>query len=70
MPHDDLKDKARLLTEEELKSVYKDAMKEFLYEQKSKVQENVGRWAINIFFASLVTALAYFTLIANGWQKK
>jgi len=49
----------------ELKLVVKEAIKEWLDEQATKM----GRWSIRFIALSALGALAYFILISNGWNK-
>ena len=51
--------------EEMQKRVMKEAIKEWLDEQFTKV----GKWTAASFVALLLAALAYLILWANGWHK-
>ena len=51
--------------EEMQKRVMKEAIKEWLDEQFTKV----GKWTAASFVALLLVALAYLILWANGWHK-
>lgn len=49
----------------ELKTVVKEAIKEWLDEQAL----TVGRWSIRFFFLASLGALTYFILTQQGWHK-
>ena len=49
----------------ELKSIVKDAIKEWLDEQATKF----GKWSIRFVALSALGALSYFVLTSQGWHK-
>lgn len=58
-----------ILSPEELKEVNKQAIKEFLKEEKDKAKQKIGEWCLNTAAVLIITALAWFTLNQFGWVK-
>ena len=54
------------LTKEEVKDVMKEALREWLDDKFA----DFGKWSLVGVGAALLTALAYFILISNGWTHK
>lgn len=50
------------------KEAYKEAMREFLEEQKKATYETLGKWFANGFSALVVGGLLWLILKANGWN--
>ena len=57
------------LEDEKTKALIKEAIKEWLDDKLAKVNETVGKWFLRTVAVLVVAALAYFTLIANGWHR-
>lgn len=53
------------MSEEELKRVTKEALKEWLDEKFM----SFGKWSIGAIAAAGLAAFVYFILSANGWHK-
>ena len=60
---------SQILTPEELKEINKQAIKEFLTEEKDKAKQKIGEWFLNTAVVLLITAFAWFTLNQFGWVK-
>lgn len=58
-------DPKRILSGEEVKAAFKEAMREWL---DDKYRE-LGKWTARGFLAAVVTALGYMILVMNGWHK-
>ena len=57
------------LEDEKTRALIKEAIKEWLDDKLAKVNETVGKWFLRTVAALVVAAMAYFTLIANGWHR-
>ncbi len=53
------------LKRREFKSLVKEAIKEWLDEQATKV----GKWSLRFFVLAALGALTYFILTTQGWHK-
>lgn len=56
----------RIIAEAAQRRIVKEAIKEWMDEKFV----DFGRWTFTAFLASLLGALIYFMLIANGWHHK
>ena len=63
---DEVKAALSRLRTEELKTVVKEAIKEWLDEQAILI----GKWSFRFFLLSVLGALTYFVLNAQGWTHK
>jgi len=50
------------------KEAYKEAMREFLEEQKSQTFESIGKWVTTVLSTLLAGSLLWLMLKANGWN--
>lgn len=57
------------LTKQERKALMKEAMKEWLNEQRIAVEVTVGRWFLRAVASIVIVAILYFVLWMNGWQR-
>lgn len=55
--------------DEKQKALIKEAIKEWLDDKLAKVNETVGKWFLRTVAVLFVAALAYFTLMAQGWHR-
>lgn len=51
------------------KAAYKEAMKEFLEEQKREMFKSLGEWAFKLIAAGLAILIFKLTMKANGWSQ-
>lgn len=51
------------------KEAIKEAMREWLDEEKKRTYESIGKWAFNMFIVILVGAMFYAMMIVDGWKK-
>lgn len=61
----DLDELGERLTEQELKDIVKEAIKEWL----DDVMATFGRWSAMTIAGLALVLLLYFVLITNGWHK-
>lgn len=50
------------------KEAIKEAMREWLAEEKRGAFESVGKYIVNILAVAAVAALCYWILFMNGWR--
>lgn len=51
------------------KEAMKEALREWLDEEKKKTLQSLGSWALNTFTILLITALVIFMIKMDGWSK-
>lgn len=54
--------------DEPTKNAIKEAIREWLEEEKKKTYESIGKWIVNVFVVTLLLAFVYLMLWANGWR--
>ena len=62
---DVIKDAIHEMQRREFKQLIKEAIREWLDDQATKV----GKWSIRFFALAALGALAYFILTTQGWHK-
>lgn len=55
---------------EDQKKVIKEAIKEWLTDEKNAFNATIGQWFLTLFITSAIAALFYLMLWSNGWTKK
>lgn len=55
----------RVLSQDEIKEIFKQAIKEWMEEKYIAV----GKWTVGAFLTAMVGGLTYFILWSNGWVK-
>lgn len=50
------------------KEAYKQAMREFLEEQKKETFESIGKWVATVLSTALAGALLWLMLKSSGWN--
>ena len=63
---EEIKEALGKLRKSEMKAVVKEAIKEWLDEQAILI----GKWSFRFFLLSVLGALTYFVLTAQGWTHK
>jgi hypothetical protein len=51
------------------KEAIKEAMREWLDEEKKATYESIGKWITHAFTVMLLGALVWFIMISEGWHK-